>query len=354
MKILTEADYKSAMKTERRGAYVLFGEEDYLISHYRGKAREPFADDEVNYTRILYSASEDADAIVGASSSLPFMSGVGYRLVEVTADGLDMMKDADFDALLSALSRAAEFEDSLLIMCLSCGTFDFGALPKRPSARMKRLIDADGINPVYFPKASPAQLRRWIERHFERAGIVPEYGTSDRMLARVGDSMTMLSPEIDKAIAYLKYHERARVTPADIDAVCAENDGYGAFELSNSILDGRVRDALSVVRSEAKKKTEPAVLLAGISRAISDMLTIKALASGGTSGAEIAKTLGMHEYRVGLYMKSVSRYKESALERAMSLAADAEERMKSSRFGYEGVERLLCEISLALSGARAS
>ncbi len=350
MKILTEAEYKAKSKTGLRGVYVLFGDEDYLISHYRNKAREPFLGDELNYSKLMYSTSEDTGAIVTAAMSLPFMSEVGYRLVEVVTDGFDAMKEGDRTAFIEALSAASGSEDAIVLVSFLSGTFDYGTLPKRPSALCKRLIESEGISPVYFPRSRPAQLRKWIEKHFERAGLTFEYDAADRMLSRVGDSMTKLSPEIDKVIAYVKSHEGERVTPADVDAATVTSEEFGAFELSNSIVDGRIADALIIVRSEEKKKTEPALLVSGISRVISDMLAVKSLAVKGMVSGEIAKSLGMHEYRVGLYMKSTARADISSIDGAMRLALDAEYRLKSSRFGYDGVERLICEIGLCMRG----
>ncbi len=344
---MTEAEYKNKQRLGLGGVYVFFGEEDYLIAHYRDRCRAPFLSDAMeafNYIKIPFAKADDADGIVDTAMSPPMMSSIGYKLIEVTVEDMDSLDAASFDALADALSAAAEYEDSLVILPIFSGTFDYGTLPKRPSSAAKKLLSLKNVNSVYFPESTPAQLRRWIEKHFERSGLLTDFDAAERMLFISGKKMTVLSLEITKVTAYAKSHGCDRVTVNEINAVCSAADRYDAFELSNAILDGRREDALFALRAEKVRKTEPIMLLGSIMRVISDILSVKTLMERGASSADIASKLGMHEYKAKLYMKSAARQDVKKIESAVLLCAEADEKLKSTRLGYTALERLISSI----------
>lgn len=344
---ITESEYKAASRAGRGGVYVFFGEEDYLIAHHRDKCRAPFLEDALeafNYIKIPYSTAEDVELIVSSAMSPPMMSAVGYKLIEVAVENMSELGTEATEALIEALASAAEFPDNLVILPIASGSFDYGVLPKRPSATYKKLMSAKGVNAVYFPESTPAQLRRWIERHFERAGLIFDYDAADRMLNISGKKMTVLAEEINKVIAYVKARGAQKVTCADVDAVCCAVDKYDAFELSNAILDGRREDALSALDAERQRRVDPIILLGGIISVISGILSAKTLMGRGASPTEIASKLGIHEYKAKLYIKSAERRDAAAIEAAVAACAEADEKLKSTRLGYIALERLICSI----------
>lgn len=342
---LTESEYKAKQKLGSGGVYVLFGEEDYLIAHYRDKCRTPYIEDPLesfNYIKIPYNDSTDAEAIVLSAMSAPMMSVIGKKLIEVTVEDMNSLGADAAEALVEALSTAAEYEDNTVIVPIFSGTFDYGTLPKRPSAMCKKLIADKGISAVYFPESTPAQLRRWIEKHFERSALLYDYDTADRMLMICGKKMTVLLEEINKVTAYTKANGLTRVTSKEIDAVCSFADRYDAFELSNAILDGRREDALGALASEKTRKTEPIMLLGSIMKVVTDILSVKILTDSGTPPKEIASKLGMHEYKAKLYIKSAEQRTVGSLEDAIIACSEADVKLKSTRLGYTALERLVC------------
>lgn len=346
---MTEAEYKAKTKLGMGGVYVLFGDEDYLIAHYRDKCRAPYLEDAIeafNYIKVPYSSADDAELIISSAMSAPMMSAIGKKLIEVTVEDMNSLGGDATEALIESLAAAAEYDDNLVILPIFSGTFDYGTLPKRPSSVYKKLSSQNGVNTVYFPESTPAQLRRWIEKHFERAALLFDYDTADRMLYVCGKKMTVLSEEINKVIAYVKAHGENRVTASHVDAICSFADRYDAFELSNAILDGRREDALIALRAEKTRKTDPIMLLGSIVKVITDILSVKILLGKGTPTQEISTVLGMHEYKAKLYIKSAERRELSSLEDAVIAASEADEKLKSSRLGYTALERLICSLGM--------
>lgn len=349
MSVIGEAEYKNILKARRGGVYILCGEENYLIKHYRDRVREPFLADgnaSFNYITVPYSSREDADMIVSSAAQPAMMSLAGGKLIEVTVESPGSLSQADTDALTSALTESSGYDDCTVIWCISQGTLDLGSPPKRPSAIYKKLASLDGVSLVYFPETTPAQLRRWIERHFAHEGLTVDYDTADGVISVAGTDMTVLSSEIDKLTSYVKAHGRDRVTAADAREVCCRVDRYDAFSLSNAILDGRREDALVALDEERRRRTEPVVISAGIARVISDILCVKIMTGRGASASDIASSLGMHEYKVKLYMRAASSRSEKQIERSALECAEADRLLKSSGGGYSVLERLISAVGV--------
>ena len=347
MSLLNEAQFKNIVRAGSGGVYILCGDEGYLIRYYRDLVRAPFTsgtETSFDYIAIPYTSREDADLIVSSAASMPLFSAAGRKLIEISVESPGALPSGDMDALCEALTESAEYEENIVIWCISPGTLDFGAPPKRPSEIYKRLSSLEGVGFVYFPETTPAQLRRWIERHFTHEGLTPDYDTADALLTRSGTEMIVLASEIDKLTAYVKSRGGKSVTAADVAAVCCRVDKYDAFSLSNAILDGRREDALTALEDERRRRTDPIVVSAGISRVIADILSVKLLTERGAPPSEIAGRLGMHEYKVKLYMRAAANRSVEALERAMLECAEADIRLKSSGMGYAALERLICAI----------
>ncbi len=343
--LYTESEYKAAVNAGRGGAYILCGAEGYLINHYRRLARAPFTGaDEYNYITVPYMTAEDAGAIVDASSTVPMMGAAGGKLVEVTVADPSALAARDTDALCEALHEAAGYGDVTVMWCIMPGTLELGTPPKRPSAIYKKLASIDGVALVYFPLSTPAQLRRWIERHFAHAGLAFDVNAADELLTVSGTDMTTLSGEIDKLTAYVRGSGRDRVTAADVRRVCCAVEKYNAFALSNAILDGRRDDAIAAIGDERRRRTEPVVISSGIARVISDLCAVKLMLSRGDGAGEVASRLGMHEYTAKLYVRAANARTQEELEAAMLVCERTDRLLKSSGGGYSVLERLVAEI----------
>ena len=70
--------------------------------------------------------------------------------------------------------------------------------------------------------------------------------------------------------------------------------------------------------------------MANIAAVYGDLYRIKLLAEGSRSKKEIAQTLRMHEYRVGLYLDALKGRTKADVARRMEACYQADLRMKST------------------------
>ena len=73
--------------------------------------------------------------------------------------------------------------------------------------------------------------------------------------------------------------------------------------------------------------------------------TIRAMTAEGAPTGEICAAFkpAWHEYRVGLYQKSLRQISEKRLRNAMELCLEADRALKLSPQGYTALEQLICK-----------
>ncbi len=343
---MTETELRAAIKNGPSGGYLLWGDEDYLKKFYLGKLKEAVLADcppGLEDFNCISLTLEDGDfgKLAGAVASPPMMAP--KKFVEVTPPSANAWKEKERKALAEILDDLAAASDTVLVMLCPRDTLDPGTA-KKPSALFKLLSKT--LQPVEFALQSGEKLRRWAVRHFEEEGLALEEEASLLLLNRCAPDMTTLTKEIDKVICYVKSHGRTTVTPADISFVTSPGVREDAFALANAVLAGDRTAALAALDVYKKRKEEPIAVLAALSRVMSDLLTVSTLSESGAEKAEIAKTLRMHEYKAGIYLRAAAGFGTPRLAAALQRCIEADRLCKSASMGYIPLERFVCTIPL--------
>ena len=341
MQIITDADFRRALKGDISGGFLFFGDEDYLKLHALRSAREAVCPDpslEI-FNDIRIDGSEfDPAALANALPTLPVMAD--KKLIEVT--GLDMsgVKKTDADALFEILEEAADYDFNIIVISAISGGIDEGYLPKRPS----KMLNAFGkyLTPVHFPRSTPAMLTKWVARHFAHNGIEADTGLCSALIDYCGKDMFILANETDKLSWYLHSAGRTRLESADVGRVCIPDTGYDTFAFANAVSARRRAEALNILAEMQRRRIEPTLVMGEITATFCNMLSARMLADDGLSPADIGKKLGnMHEYKVKLMLGCGLGVDK--LRALLELCAEADRALKnSSSAGYIPIERLIC------------
>ena len=341
MDIIKESDFRKEIKSAPKKAYLFFGEEDYMKSFALKAASEALSPDpsfaffnEMKLDALSYSPDALLDAI------MPFPMGADKKLISISGLDLNAMKQGEIDSLISVLSQLDEYDYNTVIINVSCDRFDYGSLPKRPSALFKRL--SEHLCPVYFERNTPARLAAWVGKHFSHNGAIASPDICALVIDRCGRNMYTLSGEVDKISFFVLANGRTEVTRDDVMNISTAAEEFDTFALTNAIGARRRDEALKILRDMKFRRVEPISILAEISGLVSNMTAVAILRADGLTQGEIADVLGIHEYRVGLMMKSGIDQEicRNMLEKCR--AADLE--LKSGRGGYITIEKLICSI----------
>lgn len=341
--IIKEDEFRKRAKSGLSGAYLFFGDEDYLKAHAIKVAESAVCADPsfavFNYMK-LDATAYSAEALVDALIPLPMMADKKL----VTVDGLNFsaLKPKEIDELIEVLGHFEDYDYNVLIISVPAELIDEGNLPKKPSSILNKLGEV--LTPVYFEKISGEKLCSWVEKHFAHNGVRASREVCRELIEYSGKSMFTLSAETDKISFYVLAHGRTEATKDDVHEIANPEVSAGAFDLANALADGRYSDALGVLAVEKFRRVDPIVLMSEVSRTLCDLMAVKALLDAGYSAKEISATLKMNEYKARLYCSSASSKSRKKLEKGISLCSDADLALKLSAKDYQAIEKLICSL----------
>ena len=271
MAIITDADFRRELKSGLSGAYFFFGAEDYLKIHALRSVRESVCPDPslefFNDVKIDGSAF-DPQALLAAIPTFPMMEE--KKLIEITGINFKTMAKADQDALFAALAEAADYDFNIIVVSVVADGIDEGYLPKKPSKMLKEISAL--ATPVYFARSTPAQLLRWVEKHFSHNGVAAEPALCAELIEYCGKDMFVLSNETDKLSWYVRAAGRDRLLREDIKAVSVADTGYDTFAFANAVSARKRPEALLILAEMQRRRIEPTFIMGDIIKTFTDMM----------------------------------------------------------------------------------
>jgi DNA polymerase-3 subunit delta len=262
----------------------------------------------------------------------------GLRVV-VVRGAQDLAEDLR-DALLAYLARP--LDDVVLVVVHS------GAVRNRkladavkaaggqvvPAARITRPGDRQG-----FVVAEIRRLGGQVSSSAAKA-LVDAVGGDLRELAAVCDQLVTDSPgPINEAVVAQYHRGRAEVT---------------GFAVADAAIAGDLGQALTALRQTVGSGVPPVLVVSAVTTGLRDLARVTA-AGGGSSG-ELARSLGIPDWKVERSRRAAQAWSDEGLARAMRAASAADAAVKGGAVDpVYGLERLVAEVVTArgrTTGAR--
>jgi len=356
MEAINTAEYRRRLKKGVSGAYIFFGDEEYMKRFCLTETRKSIAGDADTAAFNIISISCDdsmgrsEEAVSGGSAGYIAEAAAALSSPPLFADKkLVELHDFNFsklsDQLIGALVSLAENmeEDSTFIIFCRGGEIDVGTLPMRPSKLYSSLSEVYTF--VSFEPEPPAKLSSWIQRHFTSEGIAAENPECYALMSRCGHSMFILSGEISKLICYLKARGRDHLREDDIKEVTCAYTESADFGLSNALQAGDAVSAFAEIGLMKAAHEKPEIMLASITRLITDVYTVQTLFEAGMTRSEIASGLGMKEARIAILGRGIRGKSTADLALILDHCLDADLKIKTtSADSYMIIDRLCAEI----------
>ena len=311
--------------------YLLFGKQALMIKTRLAKLVKeqlPVVDD---FSFVRYNAKETTvQDIVSDAITLP----LGYERKMVVIDDAYFLsnsktkekidKDQDFDKLIDYLNHPSAATD--LVFTLNATTFnvksDIGKLLKN-KAMIYELTDIDA-----------ASWPEYVKRYFAKYNIKIDASAINQLIARTQSDATLFVSEAQKLMINSDY-----ITLELVEALVPRPIEENSFALSNALVKGKIDEALSIYRDLKTHAEEPVMLISLLARQFRLMLKVLYLSNQGLSQVDIAKKLGIHEYRVKLAINSQRNLNETRLLSILERLYELDYNIKSSQidrfFGFE-------------------
>lgn len=348
---MTESELSREIKNGTvSGVYFFYGEEDYTKNHRAEAICNLISGGDkslaaFNVIKLRFDdKGVDVSKISDAMLAPPLMSPM--KVVHVHIAFVDSMTEKERTALLSEVeSYSGEgFADCILVITAGADGFDPGT-QKKPSPLLTKL--SKFAKCACFDYQSESKLAQWMARHFAEYGLTFAPGVPEMITSICTRSMYRLSGEIKKIAAYAASHGATVVTAEHVNACATRTDEDDAFRLANCITAGDTAGALSALAVKMRRREDPILVLAGVSRALCELAAASAFIADGREKEDFARSMKIHEYKAGLAMRSARLRSPEFFSRAARLCEEADLAMKTSQAGYAAIERLICACALA-------
>ena len=256
MPTLSKSELRDELRAgQLRPVYVLFGSETYLrnaaakhiadLAFSEGDLRD-FNDDEYSLTRT--EALNDA---LAAAEQMPMMASrrvIRISDVRVAATAQkDTLKEDNEETLSAYLERPSP--DTIVI---------FIADELSGNRKLSKLL-LKYAAAVEFKQLFGAELERWAQKEFTTLNSTVDEKALKNLLFLVGSDLNRLSNEIAKlSTASLP---GGQVTQSLIDLLVERSNETDHFQLTEHLMAGRSKEALSVLQKILDDGAEPLALL---------------------------------------------------------------------------------------------
>ena len=339
-------EFRALVKSNKlKGGYLFYGDEEYMKQYCLSAAYKALIPDEsldvFNY--IKFGADNYSAAALNHSiMALPMFTS--HKLIELRGLDIGGMNDTEFEDFCTVLGEQYNYDYNIIIVYMQTESFNAGTA-KSPSKLLTTLTRY--LTPVAFEYETPSKLIKWIQQHFAAENIFCDTDMCEELIRTAGRAMVRLNSEIEKLCAYILFHGRDKVQREDIANVTAYTKVIDPFDFANAILDGNTDAAFYILTDMKQKKEKHEIILGSISRVYDELYVIKTLSENGLTQQMISVQTKIHEYKVGIYLRSAAKYSVEVFEKAIALCHEADIKVKSTTLdSYMVLDRLVIELSM--------
>jgi DNA polymerase-3 subunit delta len=289
------------------------------IARALARLRTRFTHESVEH---LFAESADGAEAVAACNALGLFGG-GGRLVIV--EDAERWKAADAQAVGAYLSDPTP-ETVLALVAEAL---------KSDAPLVKAVAAAGEVLAWDVPKR---RVPAWVAEQFARLEVETDRDACETLVALVGDDLAELENEVEKIAVWAG---RERVTARDVEVLAVHAREAPSWGLSDAWGARDVAEVLAAYESEMHR-AEPFLVGARLASHVGLVRAAQRLAADGAPTREVAKALGVHEFRVRKALGHAEHYSPDELDDAVVRLADLDAALK-------GASRRPAELELELA-----
>lgn len=309
MKSLNE-DIKSGVF---RQTYLLYGEEAYLKKQYKDKLTKAILPegDTVNYAYYEGKGIQPGE-LIDLAETMPFFAE--RRLIVVENSGFFKNASPELADYIRTMPETA------------CFLFVENEVDKR--GKLYKAVKEKG-RIVEMGRQDEKTLLYWIAGNVKKEERQIKESTARYLISLVGTDMENLEKEMEKLFSYTL--GKSEITIQDIDDICTSQVTNQIFAMVEAVAAKQQKKALDYYYDLLALKEPPMRILYLLSRQFKLLMEVRDLAGKGFDKSQIAKTVGLHPFVAGKYMKQSRDFSETELRSILEDAADTEEMVKTGR-----------------------
>ncbi len=301
---------KSLESGEIHPVYLLEGEDAYFRSLAVNAIKNRFIlEPSINSVTFEGDALKDNanfSSFLSSLTSYPFMSEKRMTLVSDYHPNKDAVKS------ISSLIEDGVTSDSILVINND-----------KEDENLKKLSN---VCVVTCKKSDPFTLSRWIKGTCERDGVSIDLETAKLLAEYCLLDMSRISTETSKLISYA--FDKKVITKEDLEELIYRDSEYKIYEMTDYIAKKQIDNALKVISQLIAKGETEQRLLISIYNYFRRLLHV---AISSMTEKELAEAFMIKEIAVKKAKEQASKFKITALKKAVDVLEDADFNFKSGK-----------------------
>ncbi len=296
---------------EFKNAYLLYGEEIYLIKQYRDKLKNALiADGDTMNFSSYEGAGIDPNAIVDLAETLPFLAE--RRVILIENSGF-FKKDGEVLAeYLPTMSESTYF------------IFVEAEVDKR--SKLYKALGKVG-RAIEFTSQTDELIAKWVGGRIRKEGKHMTQNAYNLFISKTGNDMENIDKEIEKLICYCM--DKDTIEESDVVAITTEQIENKVFEMVDAITTNRQRQALDLYYDLLALKEPSMRIMYLITRQFRILMNVKSMSQKGFGNKDIAQKAGCPVWAVGKYQGQCRNFTMAQLKSAVKDGIQYEEEVKT-------------------------
>lgn len=262
-----------------------------IVEKYQASYR---AQGEVRLVDCADVSVEEAKSIVDADSLFVKKRMIVFR---------DVFQESVFEEFFLERVEALAQDESRIIVIL-----ETQEIKEKTSRSLYRLLTARARHQE-FTLLSPSQLKRWMEREFQRYGLRISSRAQDALARNAGKDTWRLAQEIRKIAAWKQSKREKWVKEAEITLLAAGTHGEAdVFTTIDAVAQKNKKQALALLYRHQAKGDSPLYLLSMLCYEMRILLQIRDAQTRGIAPQELAHKTKLHPYVLAKGLQVARRF----------------------------------------------
>lgn len=296
---------------ELKNAYLLYGEEIYLIKQYRNKLKNAMVSegDTMNFSSYE-GAGIDQKAIIDLAETMPFLAE--RRVILIENSGLFKKDGEELGEYLPTMPESTFF------------IFVESEVDKR--SKIYKAVGKVG-NAIEFKTQTDELIAKWVGGRIKKEGKQITQGAYKLFISKTGNDMENIDKEIEKLICYCL--EKDVIEETDVNAITTEQIENKIFDMVDAITSHNQKLAFDLYYDLLALKEPSMRIMYLITRQFRILSNVKSMTGRGSANKEIAEKAGCPAWAVGKLQAQCRSFSLEQLKNAVKDGIKYEEMVKT-------------------------
>lgn len=321
--MMASVEWKKIEAGKIAPVYLLIGEERHMMDATIRRLKKQISDLDES-TVIHFDLTETpVEEVIDEADTLPFLQD--RKLIIASNAVFLKAQEKGKEKIEHHLARLENWlqNPSPTAVVVFLAPYDKIDARKKISKVMKQYATV-----IEAKRLEGADLYTWIQHEARANGIDMNREMAQQLVHVAGDDLLSLASEITKVATYLG--GQGTVTEAIIQQLVPRLPETDVFRLTDAYMNGNVSKSIAIYHDLLRNGEEPIMLTSLIASQIRLMIQVKTLQKKGYPQQQIAKTIGVHPYRVKLMMERSQQSSSNHLLQLLNRLATIDYQLKST------------------------